>query len=99
MDSAMIGKISKAQQYAQALPHRLRTPGVGLGQVPGPPERLHRALDVTEREDFPESERIHRVLASGRTGNSLLGRNEVAVAHFHRSLRSLLADAEISPGA
>jgi phenylpropionate dioxygenase-like ring-hydroxylating dioxygenase large terminal subunit len=46
---------------------------------------LHDA--VTRDEDYPESERIQRVLDSGRVPPLLLGRNEGAVQHFHRSVR------------
>lgn len=51
---------------------------------------LHDA--VTRDEDYPESERIHRVLASGRVDRTLLGRNEGALQHFHRHLAAVLAD-------
>jgi phenylpropionate dioxygenase-like ring-hydroxylating dioxygenase large terminal subunit len=47
---------------------------------------LHDA--VTRDEDYPESERIHAVLASGRVPQTVLGRNEGAVQHFHRTIRS-----------
>jgi phenylpropionate dioxygenase-like ring-hydroxylating dioxygenase large terminal subunit len=47
---------------------------------------LHDA--VTRDEDYPESERIQHVLGSGRVGRTLLGRNEGAVQHFHRTLRA-----------
>lgn len=45
---------------------------------------LHDA--VTRDEDYPESERIQRVLASGRVDHTVLGRNEGAVQHFHRTI-------------
>lgn len=47
-------------------------------------------VNVTYLEDFPASERIHRVLASGAVNHTVLGRNEIAVMHFHRSLDQLL---------
>lgn len=46
---------------------------------------LHDA--VTRDEDYPESERIQRVLDSGRVPSTTLGRNEGAVQHFHRTIR------------
>ena len=46
---------------------------------------LHDA--VTRDEDYPESERIQHVLASGRVPTTVLGRNEGAVQHFHRRVR------------
>jgi phenylpropionate dioxygenase-like ring-hydroxylating dioxygenase large terminal subunit len=46
---------------------------------------LHDA--VTRDEDYPQSERIQRVLASGRVARTVLGRNEGAVQHFHRTIR------------
>jgi phenylpropionate dioxygenase-like ring-hydroxylating dioxygenase large terminal subunit len=47
---------------------------------------LHDA--VTRDEDYPESEHIQRVLASNRVSETVLGRNEGAVQHFHRSVRA-----------
>jgi hypothetical protein len=49
---------------------------------------LHDA--VTRDEDYPESERIQEVLASGRVPYTVLGRNEGAVQHFHRCLLARL---------
>jgi len=45
---------------------------------------------VTRDEDYPESERIHAVLASGVTQATQLGRNEAALIHFHRWLAERL---------
>ena len=53
---------------------------------------LHDA--VTRDEDYPESERIQHVLASGRVPTTLLGRNEGAVQHVHRHLRAVVADRD-----
>jgi phenylpropionate dioxygenase-like ring-hydroxylating dioxygenase large terminal subunit len=50
---------------------------------------LHDA--VTRDEDYPESERIQKVLDSGRVPPLVLGRNEGAVQHFHRSVREGVA--------
>jgi phenylpropionate dioxygenase-like ring-hydroxylating dioxygenase large terminal subunit len=47
---------------------------------------LHDA--VTRDEDYPESERIQRGLESGQVTRTVLGRNEGAVAHFHRHVRT-----------
>jgi hypothetical protein len=52
---------------------------------------LHDA--VTRDEDYPESERIQRTLASARVPPLVLGRNEGAVQHFHRSIRDRVAGA------
>jgi phenylpropionate dioxygenase-like ring-hydroxylating dioxygenase large terminal subunit len=52
---------------------------------------LHDA--VTRDEDYPESERIQRTLGSGRVPPLVLGRNEGAVQHFHRSIRDRVAGA------
>lgn len=49
-------------------------------------------VNVTYLEDFPASERIHRALASGAIERTLLGRNEIAVMHFHQALDRLLAE-------
>jgi phenylpropionate dioxygenase-like ring-hydroxylating dioxygenase large terminal subunit len=52
---------------------------------------LHDA--VTRDEDYPESERIQRVLASGCVPSTTLGRNEGAVQHFHDTIRSRVLEA------
>lgn len=57
-------------------------------------ERFSSALRVTEQEDYPISERIHRNLASGVVDSTVLGRNEAAAVHFHREMHRRLADAE-----
>lgn len=51
---------------------------------------LHDA--VTRDEDYPESERIQRVLASGRVARTVLGRNEGAVQHVHRTIAAALGE-------
>lgn len=48
-------------------------------------------LDVTGREDFPLMERIQATLASGALAEVIYGRNEPALAHFHRSVDAALA--------
>jgi phenylpropionate dioxygenase-like ring-hydroxylating dioxygenase large terminal subunit len=57
-------------------------------------ERLSAAFDrqlrVTGDEDFPAQERIQSVLDSGALPEIVLGRNEVAPIHFHRSLQVAL---------
>jgi phenylpropionate dioxygenase-like ring-hydroxylating dioxygenase large terminal subunit len=53
---------------------------------------LHDA--VTRDEDYPESERIQHVLASGRVPRTVLGRNEGAVQHVHRLVRDAVAGHE-----
>lgn len=55
-------------------------------------ERFASAIRVTEQEDYPISERIHRNLASGAVGSTVLGRNEAAAVHFHREIDRRLAD-------
>jgi phenylpropionate dioxygenase-like ring-hydroxylating dioxygenase large terminal subunit len=52
---------------------------------------LHDA--VTRDEDYPEAERIQRVLASGRVRTTVLGRNEGAVQHFHHTVAAGVAAA------
>ena len=52
---------------------------------------LHDA--VTRDEDYPESERIQRVLDSGRVTENVLGRNEGAVQHFQRTIRDAVESA------
>ena len=58
---------------------------------------LHDA--ITRDEDYPESERIQRVLASGRVPSTLLGRNEGAVQHFHRGLRAVVGGSSATTEA
>ena len=65
--------------------------------VDTPPGREHfdarvgAARSVTGDEDFPESERIHRNLASGALARTHPGRNEPGIVHFHDTLAALLA--------
>jgi phenylpropionate dioxygenase-like ring-hydroxylating dioxygenase large terminal subunit len=54
-------------------------------------ERFDAARSVTSNEDFPESERIHRNLASGVVDHTNAGRNEPGIIHFHRMLDAQLA--------
>jgi phenylpropionate dioxygenase-like ring-hydroxylating dioxygenase large terminal subunit len=46
-------------------------------------ERFDAARSVTGNEDFPESEVIHRNLASGALAETVAGRNEPGMIHFH----------------
>ncbi len=54
-------------------------------------QRFAAARTVTGAEDFPESELIHRNLASGMTETTIAGRNEPGIIHFHRMIASALA--------
>jgi phenylpropionate dioxygenase-like ring-hydroxylating dioxygenase large terminal subunit len=54
-------------------------------------ERFDAARTVTSDEDFPESERVHRNLASGVVDHTNAGRNEPGIIHFHRMLEAHLA--------
>lgn len=49
-------------------------------------DRFDAAESVTVAEDFPESELIHRNLASGLIPHTHAGRNEPGIIHFHRSM-------------
>lgn len=51
---------------------------------------LDYLLNVTNTEDFPLCEQIQANLSSGAAGEVVFGRNEPALIHFHRQLRSLL---------
>lgn len=59
------------------------------GEVVDPDEResYHRRFEsaraVTGLEDYPESERVHANLESGRVEHTLIGRNEAGVHLFH----------------
>ena len=53
-------------------------------------ERFESAHRITAREDYPESERVHRNLASGRVDHTLIGRNEAGVALFHAAVARCL---------
>jgi phenylpropionate dioxygenase-like ring-hydroxylating dioxygenase large terminal subunit len=59
-------------------------------------ERLHfqRTLELHQRvsggQDFTQQAKIQRSLASGRVDEVILGRNEPAAIHFHRSLAALV---------
>jgi phenylpropionate dioxygenase-like ring-hydroxylating dioxygenase large terminal subunit len=61
-------------------------------------EAFELQLRVTGAEDFPMGERIQRALDAGALPELWLGRHEVGVIHFHRTLDALLADATASRG-
>ena len=46
---------------------------------------------MTTEEDFPQCERIQADLAAGAADELIFGRNEPALAHFHRSLSAMLS--------
>ena len=50
-------------------------------------QRFEAARAVTSNEDFPESERVHRGLASGMIDATVVGRNEPGIVHFHEMIR------------
>ena len=52
--------------------------------------RFSFAHAILSEEDFPESVRVHRNLASKRVESTLVGRNERGVAIFHGALGELL---------
>ena len=54
-------------------------------------QRFEAARAVTSNEDFPESERVHRNLASGAIDATVIGRNEPGVVHFHETMHERLA--------
>lgn len=66
--------------------------------VDGDAGRAHfdRTLELHQRvsggEDFAEQERIWRALASGAVTETVVGRNEPGVIHFHDQLNALLGD-------
>lgn len=53
--------------------------------------RFEAARAVTSNEDFPESERVHRGLASGMVDATVIGRNEPGIVHFHEMIREATA--------
>jgi phenylpropionate dioxygenase-like ring-hydroxylating dioxygenase large terminal subunit len=61
-----------------------------------PEERTHwdknmqLALDVVTGEDFPTGRSIQGGLTSGAQTHTVFGRNEPAMIHYHRSMRSAL---------
>lgn len=50
-------------------------------------------MATVDQEDFPVSEGIQRGFYSGAQEAILFGRNEPALQHFHRSIKTALADA------
>jgi phenylpropionate dioxygenase-like ring-hydroxylating dioxygenase large terminal subunit len=56
-------------------------------------KNLDILLRVTTEEDFPQCQRIQADLAAGATDEVIFGRNEPALAHFHRSLAAMLVPA------
>jgi phenylpropionate dioxygenase-like ring-hydroxylating dioxygenase large terminal subunit len=65
-----------------------------------PDERTHwdknmqLVLDVVTGEDFPAGRSIQIGLTSGAQRQTVYGRNEPAMIHYHRSLRSALGSAD-----
>jgi phenylpropionate dioxygenase-like ring-hydroxylating dioxygenase large terminal subunit len=51
-------------------------------------QRFEAARAVTSNEDFPESERVHRGLASAMIDATVVGRNEPGIVHFHEMIRA-----------
>jgi phenylpropionate dioxygenase-like ring-hydroxylating dioxygenase large terminal subunit len=51
-------------------------------------QRFAAARTITGAEDFPQSEIIHRNLASGAVDATIAGRNEPGVVHLHRMLEA-----------
>jgi phenylpropionate dioxygenase-like ring-hydroxylating dioxygenase large terminal subunit len=49
-------------------------------------QRFDAARSVTAEEDFPESEAVHRNLASGSLAATVAGCNEPGMVHFHRMI-------------
>jgi ring hydroxylating enzyme alpha subunit len=45
-----------------------------------------------DKEDFPVSEGIQRGFYSGAQDEILFGRNEPALQHFHKSIKTALAE-------
>jgi hypothetical protein len=54
--------------------------------------RFEFAHAITADEDYPESVRVHRSLASGRVESTLVGRNERGVSLFHDAIARQLRD-------
>ena len=54
-----------------------------------------RTLELHQRvgagEDFPQSVKIQQSLSSGLVKETLVGRHEVALIHFHQALDGLLS--------
>lgn len=51
---------------------------------------MQLVLDVVTGEDFPAGRGIQIGLASGAQTHTVYGRNEPAMIHYHRSIRSAL---------
>ena len=51
---------------------------------------LELHLRVAGSEDFPSQERVQQALSSGASDELVVGQNELAVGHFHRTLQHLL---------
>ena len=53
-------------------------------------KNLDLLIQVTTGEDFPQCERIQTDVAAGASHELIFGRNEPALAHFHRSLAAMM---------
>ena len=54
-------------------------------------------MATVEHQDFPVSEGIQRGFDSGAQDDIVFGRNEPALQHYHKALKSALAPA-VQPG-
>jgi len=65
-------------------------------------KNMQLILDVVAGEDFPVARSIQGGLASGAQSHVIYGRNESAIIHYHRSMRTALslcaADVTSAPG-
>jgi phenylpropionate dioxygenase-like ring-hydroxylating dioxygenase large terminal subunit len=57
-------------------------------------KNMQLVLDVVTGEDFPAGRSIQLGLTSGAQAHTILGRNEPAMIHYHRSLRTALGLAQ-----
>jgi phenylpropionate dioxygenase-like ring-hydroxylating dioxygenase large terminal subunit len=53
-------------------------------------KNLDAVLQVTTEEDFPQCAKIQADLGAGALDELLFGRNEAALAHYHRSLSGMM---------
>ena len=61
-------------------------------------KNLKLVLDVVTGEDFPTGRTIQEGFASGAQTHVIYGRNEPAMIHYHRSLKTALGENEALPG-
>lgn len=92
---AMVSQVFPADEPGESLTiHRILTSRKVTGT---PAEEATRAfaaetLRTVRDEDYPALWEIQRSMSANRRGHFLIGRNEIALQHFHQTIHAMLAE-------